>query len=255
MEGLPAETEGLEDLLDEIDKRQRTCDSLVQEAVRLAERGNRDAAMQAISEAEQLWSGSETLIAVREDLERLAGHDSDIRSGRVPVPLQEALEDERYPAARTQIESAMRQGPISDEMDTAIRRFKRGRVRKAFLENIAAARRLYVLGHRNESRDHWLEAANWLPPGSHRARLREIAAAAGKGRLNLDVILLGLSQEAQTRQSAREAAGEAPPLQPTDTRIEREAEARRRRHAAVLVALFVILVLTFLILFWSLART
>jgi hypothetical protein len=253
VERLPADAEGLADLLDEAERRQQACDSLVREATRLAEMGSRGAAMQAVAEAEQLWSGSDTLLALKEELARLAGQDEDISEGRVPRALQDALDDERYPAARTQIESVLRVGPPSEEMGRAIRRFRRGRVRKAFREHIAAARRLYVLGHRNESRDQWTEAANWLPPGPQRARLREIAAAAEKGKLNLDSILLGLNEDsADGAPATREPA--PPTRQPTDTRIEREAEAQRRRHAAVLVALFVVLVLTFVVLFWSLAN-
>jgi hypothetical protein len=253
VEGLPPDAAGMDELLDDIDRRQRACGDLVQQAVRLAEAGNQDAAMQAVAEAEQLWTGSETVAAVREDLARMAGQDEDIRNGRVPLPLQEALEDERYAAARTQVESILRQGPASEDVAKAVRRFKRGRVRKAFLDNIAAARRLYVLGHRNESREHWLEAANWLPPGPQRARLREIAAAALKGQLDIDVILLGLDAERQSAAGPSEDVV-APHRLPTDTRIEREAQVTRNRATTILVGLFMIFLLMVIILFWSLAR-
>ena len=91
------------------------------------------------------------------------------------------------------LERLIRQDQLNEEVLRALERFRRGRVRKAFLDSIASARRLYVLGHAREAAEQWLNAARWLPSGPERTRLRQIAAEASRGRLKIDVQQLGLA--------------------------------------------------------------
>ncbi|KPK62622.1 MAG: hypothetical protein AMK73_05870 [Planctomycetes bacterium SM23_32] len=185
LESLPPGTEGVAELTDQVERRHRECEELVEEAVRLAGLGERAAAAEIVREAEQRWPHSRTLAAVKAEL--LAAEEEEAAGTGVPDPLAAALESGRYAAARSMLEKLIREGPLSTDLRRAVEKFKKGRVRRAFLDNINTARRLYVLGHHDEAAEHWLEAARWLPGSPERERLRRIAGVARKGRLRLDV--------------------------------------------------------------------
>jgi hypothetical protein len=186
LESLPPGTPGVADLADEIETRHRACEEIAHEAVRLAGMGQTDAAAETVREAEKLWPGSRTVMAVKAKLSGQASTGEAAADAGVPA-FQEALDAGRYETARTLLEAMLRQGPLTKAWEAAVKRFKRVRTRTVFLDNIKAAKRLYVLGHRADARKFWLEAARCLPPGPHRERLREIAEAAAKGRLRVAV--------------------------------------------------------------------
>jgi tetratricopeptide (TPR) repeat protein len=245
LEALPPETEGMAELLDEIEKRHQACEELTQEAVRLAGSGRPVAARETIEEAERLWRRSRTVIAVKAELAAEAGQDPELLSSDVPEPLRQALGAGRYLAARSQLEKLIRKGHTSEDVLRVVRRFKRERARKAFLDSINKARRLYVLGHQQEAKEQWLEAANWLPGGPHRARLRMIAGAAGRGKLRLNADELGLNDTA-ARTSLRVVAEEAARSGPQTA----EDWARLRRKW-LWVAGICLAVSTLLIILWA----
>jgi len=256
LESLPAGTEGVDELIDEIDKRHKACEALVQEAVSLAGMGKPSAAMDAIADAEKLWADSATVAAVKADLAAAAGQDEALLEGKLPPPLLDALEARRYPLARTHLEKLIRGGHLSDEALAAIESFKKGRVRTAFLDSIASARRLYVLGHHHEAAKRWLEAARWLPGGQHRNRLRRIAAAAGKGSLGIDVQQLGLvdlSDEAVRSASAGASAAETHGGLPEPQPAKGTARPRRRLPPLAIALAGVLLGCLALLLLWALA--
>jgi CHASE3 domain sensor protein len=207
LEALPSDTPDIQDLLDEIEERQAECRRLTAEAVRLAEIGNPDAALETVREAERAWSGSSTLVAVKAELAQAAGKEEDEMPG-IDSALEYALDNEDYNRARTLLEKELRQGGDSEQLRSAVRRFKHGRVRRAFMDNIRNARRLYALDHREEAMECWLEASRWLPPGEHKARLRSIARHARKGNLELNLrnVAAAAQQRADAEQKAREAA-------------------------------------------------
>jgi hypothetical protein len=208
LEALPPDTEGMPELLDEIERRHQACEELTQEAVRLAGAGKPAAARETIEEARRLWRNSRTVIAVKSELAAEAGQDPELLTSDIPEPLRQALAAGRYLAARSQLEKLIRKGHTSEEVLRVVRRFKHERARKAFLDSINKARRLYVLGHQQEAKEQWLEAANWLPGGPQRARLRMIASAAGRGKLALNADELGLN-DAAARGSLRAIEEEA----------------------------------------------
>jgi hypothetical protein len=186
LELLPAGTPGAEELLDEIERRFHTAGQLTQEAVRLAGMGQPDAALETIEQAARLWSKSETIVAVRAEVAAAAGQDEGSVAGRIPKQLRDVLDAQQYTAARPLLENLLRDGPMSAQLRKTVTEFKRGRVRKAFLDNISEARRLFTMGHYREASEKWFEAARWLPHGTDRDRLREIAAAAVSGKLIVD---------------------------------------------------------------------
>ncbi len=192
LESIPAEEPRVQELLDRIVQQQEASERLAQEAVRLAEMGHEDAAQETLAEAEGLWQSNSTVSAVKEELALTGGGPADQERG-VPRPLLAALENERYAAARPLLETLVGEKPMSEEIRQVVERFKRGRARHAFLDNVRMARRLYLAGEHQEARSHWLEAARWLPRGPHRERLRRIAAAAASGALVLEPEQLGLN--------------------------------------------------------------
>jgi len=187
LESLPRSTEGMAELLDEIERRRDACRELTAEAVRLAGMGRADAALDNLRQAEDLWANSATVAALKADLAREAGRDERELSAPAADPLQEALERGDYERARELLEKACREGRADQGVVEALRRFKRERVGAALMENVRQARRLYVQGHREAAERHWLEAARWLPPGSARERLRRFARAARSGKLRVKV--------------------------------------------------------------------
>ncbi|MGD2173773.1 MAG: protein kinase [Candidatus Brocadiaceae bacterium] len=240
LESLPPDTPGIETLLDEVERRQEASDDLAAEAVRLAGMGKTDAAIDTIEQAESLYCDSSTVIAVREEL---GAPSPDAPPGDLPEPLVKALASGRYGVARPLLERALCSGTITEEVREAVREFKRGRVRKAFLDNARAARRAYRTGDRKTAREHWLEAARWLPSGPERERLRRIAVAAGRGRLRIDTETLGALAERE--QATAEPAPE--PAPPEQTPLAPEFPDRIHRLALlfflamVIVAVMVIL--------------
>jgi serine/threonine protein kinase len=258
LETLPPGMEGAEELVDEIERRHKACEVLVQEAVALAGLGKPQAAMDAISEAEKLRADSDTVAAVKAELAAAAGQDEALLQGRMPKALLDALEAQRYPVARTHVEKVIRFGVLSDDALEVIRRFKKGRVRKAFLDGIAGARRLYVLGHHREAAREWVEAARWLPSGPERSRLRHIAEVAGRGDLVVDVQKLGLSELQEEK--AGTAGFPSPPASPSESSVPpaepaqaRKAPARRLRLVIVTLACILLGCLALLIVM-ALAR-
>ncbi|NLW50631.1 MAG: protein kinase [Candidatus Brocadiaceae bacterium] len=222
LESLPPDTEGVTALIDEIERRHQACETLLQEAVSLAEMGKPESALDTIARAESLCADSDTLLAIKADLavtvastaRETAASAEDVAAPReaLPQPLVDALESERYPVARTHLETFILAGPLSDEGLAAVARFRKGRMHRAFCDSIAEARRLYVLGYRRKAGRAWLEAAAWLPNGPERSRLRAIAAAAERGTLVLDVDALGLADLPPGEAAARFA--DARPLRP-----------------------------------------
>jgi hypothetical protein len=207
LETMPPGAEEVQPLLDEIEERQAQCRRLTAEAVRLAEMGSSDAALETVKEAEKAWSGSATLVAVKAELAAAAGKDESELEGTGSA-LEYALDNEDYNRARTLLEKELRKDEHSEQLRSAVRRFKHGRVRRAFLDNIRNARRLYALDHREEAMECWLEASRWLPPGEHKVRLRKIARLAREGELDLNLrnVAVAAQQRAGQEQKAREAA-------------------------------------------------
>lgn len=186
LEALPPDLEEIDELLNEIERRQEVCRQLTREATRLLQTGQTQTAIGTLEEAEQLWASSEDVRALKSEL-TAPGEGQRPAVDEGAATLQELLGQERYDAARRQLEKALREGPVSDELRALVQRFKMGRVRKGFLDAIADARRLYALGHVERAVECWREAARWLPDGPRRERLRAIAAAARQGRLRLDL--------------------------------------------------------------------
>ena len=154
--------------------------------------------------------------------------------------------------ARTHLEKLIRAGTLSDEALDAVRQFKKGRVRKAFLDSIAGARRLYVLGHHREAARHWMEAARWLPSGPERSRLRQVAAAAGTGRLVVDVQKLGLAglrDEVGPGLATHQPADDPkPPEVPAQPAADSKPPARRIRPLVIAIACILVGCLALLLL-------
>jgi len=184
LESLPPATPGLADLADEIEARHRACEELTREAVRLAGMGQNEAAAETIHEAEQLWPRSPALMTVKAELSGQARADE---ADAAVKAFRDAFEAGRYDTAEALLEAMLRQGPLTKTGEAAVKQFKRARTRTVFLDSIKAAKRLYVLGHQADARKFWLEAARCLPPGPHRERLRRIADAAAKGKLQVAV--------------------------------------------------------------------
>ncbi|MHC4593099.1 MAG: hypothetical protein ACYS8L_10455, partial [Planctomycetota bacterium] len=186
LESLPAATEEVAELLDQIEAREKSCRELADEAVRLAGTGYTAAALEAVEQAQKLWAKSRTVLAVRAELTAKAEAERAPAAGQVPEDLRAALQEERYAAARALLEKHVREDAVTEEMGEAISQFKRGRVRRAFLDSIQNAKRLCLQGHAEEAKEQWLEAARWLTGGAERERLRRIARAAGEGNLHVD---------------------------------------------------------------------
>jgi tetratricopeptide (TPR) repeat protein len=186
LESLPAGTPGLEEVLDQVEQRQRAAEKLVEEAIRLASTGHVDGAVETVERAERLHPNSATVIATKAELMAEAERSRARPAGEVPEALEAALEVGKYAVARSMIEKLIRDEPVTPALQEVIRRFKQGRVRQAFLDHLRTARRLYVLGHRTEAAQHWLEAGRWLPSGAEREQLRLIAGAAEKGVLEVE---------------------------------------------------------------------
>jgi len=213
LEPLPREEE-VSKLLNEIQERRRACEELAREAVRLAGMDQMEAAADAIKEAERLWPKSETVMAVKAELAGGAQKKEAAPSGGIPQSLRASLDAGKYATARALLEKLIREASFTEHTEQAIKEFKKGRVRQAFLENTNSAKRLYIQGHWKESKEHWLEAARWLPPGAHRERLRRIAGFAGAGKLRVAVEeALPVEVTERSHPAAREsgsAAAEAP---------------------------------------------
>jgi len=217
LEVLPPGTHGMLKLLDEIEDRHQNSERLADEAMRLAGMGKLDAAADALDQAEKLWANCETVQAVREELKDAVEYDEAIVDGRVPTKLKDDIEAGRFREARQRLEHALQVGVMTDELRRTVAEFKKARVRKGFLANLAAARREFALGHRDEARTHWLEAAMWLPNGPHRRRLQEIADTAAKGKLVLD---------SSDLQAPAEDAGDSSTPESREEALTRELEAR-----------------------------
>ena len=75
LESLPEAAEDLHEMLDEIEQQQVEAHQVSEEAVRLAGMGNVEAALETIDEAHRMWSKSNTIIAIRSELEAMARGD------------------------------------------------------------------------------------------------------------------------------------------------------------------------------------
>jgi CHASE3 domain sensor protein len=234
LEALPKAGDEIQELLDEIEARQAECRRLTAEAVRLAEIGNPEAALETVREAEQAWSGSATLVAVKAELAEAAGRDEAELEGTSSA-LEYALDKEDYNRARTLLEKELRKGNSSGALRNFVRRFKHGRVRRAFLDNIRNARRLYALEHREEAMECWVEASRWLPPGEEKVRLRKIARLAREGNVELDLrnVAAAAQHRAEAEQRAREAieAGNTAALDEAARDLSPDDKERLERQA------------------------
>jgi tetratricopeptide (TPR) repeat protein len=227
LESLPRGTAGVSELLDDIERRHEEGERLANEAIRLAGMGQVKAAVEAVKQAEKLWAESRTIKAVRAELDAVSDYAEETVDAGVSPALREALEAGRYGDARPILERLLRAGAISDELRQAVRQFKRGRARKAFLSSIRAAKRAYAAGRHDKSEEYWLEAAAWLPAGADRERIRKIARAAAAGRLLLE------GRDAQRPPSEETQAKPAPPVPQAPSAAQPQPPpppARRREH-------------------------
>lgn len=211
MEQLDPGMDGMHELLDEIENRQAACRDMTAEAIRLAEMGNSEAALETVKQAEKLWRGSSTLMAVKSELAASTGKLESELDTDTPSALEFALDNGDYNRARTLLEKELRRGTMTESLANAVRRFKHGRVRRAFLDNIRNGRRLYALDHGDEAAECWREAARWLAPGPEKNRLRRIAQAAREGTLELDLrnVAVAAQARAAVEQDAREITPQA----------------------------------------------
>jgi len=251
LEQLPPGTEGLNELLDEIVQRQQTSRQLSEEAVRLADMGRTDAALDAIDQACAMWGGSSTIMAIRDELASSCESAPSKPAQEPADALHEALAAENYTLARSLLEKALRDHPVTDEARQAARRFRHDRVRKFFLDSLGNARRLFALGHVDEAVECWREAARWLPPGPDRERLRKICRAARRGKLRADLAPVSSDDEAM-RAPVPETV-EAGRISPeVRSRID-EADGRhgQRRKRARWTALGLLLGALLALLLWA----
>ena len=206
VESLPPDAPGVAKIVDEIEHRDQVSEDLANEAARLAETGDITGALGAIEEAEQLFPKGDAVQAVKASL--VAARDRQVVTppGAIPAALEEALAGERYELARSLLEKQIHAGEMTPELAAQVRRFKRGRARKGYLENVRSARHAYLRGDRTGSAQRWLEAARWLAPGPDRAHLRNIARAAAGGTLRLDVGALATAAQAAAASQASQAA-------------------------------------------------
>ncbi|MFO7957622.1 MAG: protein kinase [Candidatus Brocadiia bacterium] len=216
LESISPDHPRVQELLDKIEERQETSERLAQEAVRLAGMGHPDAARDTVAQAAKLWKDSSTVAAVKRELDMTTGEKSDL-DGSIPGPLVDALANERYAAARPLLEKLLREEPMTDEIREAVERFKRGRAKAAFLDNIHMARRTYLSGEHEEARRYWMEAARWLPRGPERETLRRIAAAAAKGSLVLAPEEVGTEGETPGENAESDLEFPSAPARPPGT--------------------------------------
>ncbi len=235
LEQLPPRTKGMGQLLDEIEHREREGERLAEEAVRLAGMGKPEAAAEAIYRASELNPASLTVASVKEEL-GVPGHGQSEGEDELPAELRTALRSGRYATARPLLEKLLREGAPSDAVQRAVREFKEGRVRKAFRESIQAARRLYLSGEHQKAGEYWLEAARWLPSGPERERLRRIARAAGKGRLELDTAVF--AQQGVGLVRPRRTA--APRSEEVSRTLRLPSLSEKARRIVVLVAVCIV---------------
>jgi serine/threonine protein kinase len=252
VESLPPGTPGVDAVLDDLERRDQASAKLAGEAAQLATTGDLSAAISAVQEAEKLFQTSPAVRAVKAGLSGSYGAET-VPAANVPDALERALEAGQYEQARPLLEKLLREGELTPQLADRVRRFKLGRARKAFLENVRDARRLYLRGERTVSAQRWLEAARWLAPGPDRERVRRRATEAVRGALRLDVEALAAAALA-ARQEA--PAAEQPPPSPRaapepgltpELQQKLDAAARvvaehDRRWLLILLGIFAILV-------------
>jgi len=251
VESLPPGTPGVDGILDEIEHRDRASADLASEAIRLASTGDMTAAMSAVEEAEKLFQTSPAVRAVK----------AELVSGKAAAPLpaaatadalDEFLAADRFEVARPLLEKLLRDGELTPQLADQVRRFKSGRARKGFLDNVRDARRFYLRGERTVSAQRWLEAARWLAPGPDREHVRHRAAEAARGVLRLDAQALAAAALAQPPQPAppqpqAPRTDAAAPALPPDVQQKLDAANREiaqddRRRLLILLGILVFLV-------------
>ncbi|MHA1573848.1 MAG: hypothetical protein ACTSX8_07615, partial [Alphaproteobacteria bacterium] len=230
-------TAGLTELLDQVEERFRVSEELTNEALKLAEMGKTEEALDALGEAQSLWSESGPASVLKGDLGDGADGGVSFEPGRIPQPLKEAMELGKYSTVRAMLDRYVTEGPVTDDLLAVIAEFKQARVRTAILENVRAARKLYVQGHREEARDRWLEAARWLPRSTARERLRRVARHAERGELKIDIKKLPALAELQSRHA--DVAVQAHDLRAKlhDQLEEDHEETKRSRRRRLLLVL------------------
>ena len=192
LERLPCDADGISEMLDEVEFRQRRSRELADEAVRLGELGRADAAVETIKEAHSMWSGSATVIAVRSEIlaqfagEHVGDDHQTSSDASVPAALRKALAEHDYTTARAEVEKMVLAGPLTPAQMATVAEFKLGRVCQAFCGGIKSARRLLREGHADEAVECWREAARWLPSSPEREHLRKLAQSAAKGHLQVN---------------------------------------------------------------------
>jgi len=238
IESLPPNTPGVAEVLDEIERRDEQSGDLASEAIRLAGTGNMDAALDALGEAEELYGKSEAVKSAKTDLTGL-----QTPPPAAPDGVEQALQDERYAVARAALEKQLRDGEQTPQLAEQVRRFRKGRARKGFLENIRNARLFYLRGEFTESAQRWLEAARWLAPSPERDRLRRIAQAAARGVLRIDVEALAATaqQNAQTEAATTNIPQLTPEVQAKLDAAARLAAEHERRRLLILLGILAVL--------------
>jgi len=192
LEQLPDDADGMSEMLDEVEFRQRRSRELADEAVRLGELGRTDAAVDTIQQAYAMWSGSATVVAVRSGIleqfaEEQAGNDQQTSAeAGVPAALHSALAAQNYTTARDEVEKMVLVGSLTPPQMVAVAEFKLGRVCQAFRGGIKSARRLFRERHVDEAVECWREAARWLPSSPEREHLHRLTQSAAKGQLRVD---------------------------------------------------------------------
>lgn len=280
VEALPPETPGVDELLDRIEQHEATRwepaekTSRGEAARETGRQADESSAEPAEGKSAVLREHEEALEAALEEESQPpaepAEETAELRSSETP-PLSEeageeteetglestlqrarlALEGEKYKSARPLLEKGLRMDPEHHEVAELVQRFKRGRVRRSFLENIRSARRNYLSGQGRAAAGHWLEAARWLKPGDRRERLRAIASAAAEGTLDLSADELARPARNSTASGDAGTGDLTPEVQEKLDRMFRESREERRKWRRLLLGFLAFVIAAGLTFLWA----
>lgn len=193
---LPFEHEEAAGLRSLVENRQRKAGILLDRTVDCIEQGNKQEAMECLLEAERIWPANELTGELKKVLAETERESAAFASAGSVTDALETLGSADFTVARLFIEKAVREHGLSEELQQAVRKFKRSRARGCFLDNVRQAKRLYLLGHTDESCRHWLKAGDVLPAGPAKDKLMSIVQAAKNGTLTIDPDRVAAEQEA-----------------------------------------------------------
>ena len=209
---LPFEHEEAAGLRSLVENRQRKAGILLDRTVDCIEQGNKQEAMECLLEAERIWPANELTRELKKVLGETERESAAFASTGSVTDALETLGSTDFTVARLFIEKAVREHGLSEELQQAVRKFKRSRARGCFLDNVRQAKRLYLLGHTDESCRHWLKAGDVLPAGPAKDKLMSIVQAAKKGTLSIDPDRVAAEQaQAEQAQAEQEAVSEGAP--------------------------------------------